>query len=158
MRGDVDRIRQLRAQRAATRRAEARKRAEFAGVPTAAIPIRYCRCSFFDSGTRTPSLRSAKRRLGARIDCLPLKQSRPLLAPAFVIHRNRAERPCVHRIPIMKTLNENNFNNHNRDAERGEHDDGERRGGIAQPFIITDGVASFQDGNGGERSRYQRRA
>jgi hypothetical protein len=52
VRGNVDRIRQLRAQRAATRRAEARKRAEFAGVSTAAIPIRYCRCSFFDSGTR----------------------------------------------------------------------------------------------------------
>ena len=52
MRGDVDRIRQLRAQRAATRCAEVRNRAEFAGVPTATIPVRYCRCSFFDSGTR----------------------------------------------------------------------------------------------------------
>jgi len=58
----------------------------------------------------------------------------------------------------MKTFNETNSSNHNRDAERGEHGDGAGRGGVTQPFTITGCVASFQDGNGGERSRYQPRA
>jgi len=58
----------------------------------------------------------------------------------------------------MKTFNEKNFNNHNRDAERGEHNDGAGRGSVTQPFTITGCVASFQDGNGRERSGYQRGA
>jgi hypothetical protein len=58
----------------------------------------------------------------------------------------------------MKTLNERIFSYNNCDAERGEHGDSAGRGGVTQPFTITGRVASFQDGNGGERSRYQPRA
>jgi hypothetical protein len=73
VRGNVDRIRQLRAQRAATRRAEARKCAEFSGVSTATIPIRYCRCSFFDSGTRAARVSLTLRAFAT--DCALLLRS-----------------------------------------------------------------------------------
>ena len=42
----------------------------------------------------------------------------------------------------MKTLNETNFSNHNRDAERGEHGDGAGRSRVTQPFTIAGGIAS----------------
>src|SRR5205823_68144 len=71
------------------------------------------------------------------INFLPLKQSRRLLAPASLLHRNPPEARCFHQISIMKTFNETNSSNHNRDAERGEHGDGAGRGGVTQPFTIT---------------------
>ena len=61
MRGDVDRIRQLRAQRAATRCAEARKCAKFAGISTATFPTCHRVSSFFDSGTRAAHISLALR-------------------------------------------------------------------------------------------------
>jgi len=48
----------------------------------------------------------------------------------------------------MKTFNEKNFNNHNRDAERGEHNDGAGRDCVTQPFVTTRRIASFQNGDG----------
>jgi len=47
----------------------------------------------------------------------------------------------------MKTSNEKNFDNRDRDAERGEHGDGTRRVCLAQSFIIAGGVTSFQNGD-----------
>jgi hypothetical protein len=84
VRGDVDRGRQLRAQRAVTRRAKARKCAEFSGVPTAAIPIRHCRCSFFDSRTRATRV------------SLTLRASATGCAPVFL--RSESHRALIARI------------------------------------------------------------
>ena len=41
----------------------------------------------------------------------------------------------------MKTLNETNFSNHNRDAERGEHGDGAGPVSVTQPFSLTSWIA-----------------
>ena len=40
-------------------------------------------------------------------------------------------------LQVMKTFNETNSSNHNRDAERGEHGDGAGRGSVTQPFRLA---------------------
>ncbi len=52
----------------------------------------------------------------------------------------------------MKTFNEANSSNHNRDAERGEHGDGAGRGSVTQPFRLANRIAWNRDRR--KRRRY----
>jgi hypothetical protein len=83
----------------------------------------------------------------------PPKQSRRFLAPAFLLRRNPPEARCIHPTSIMKTFNETNFSNHNRDAERSEHGDGAGCDSVTQPFRLAKRIAWNRDRR--KRCRYQ---